>query len=865
MLTIKDARGIVYLTNEYDANGRVMKQTQADSTTYQFAYTLDANGKVIRTDVTDPRGNIRSVTFSTSGFTLTDTRGCCSGLAHSFEREAGTNLVLTVTDPLNRRTAYSYDPMGNVTSVTRMAGTGEAVTTSFTHELTYNQVTSVTDPLNHSTQFSYDNKGNLTSITDPLNDQTTISYNAAGQPISLTDPLMNITQLQYDSGDLVAVINPLGQSFTRFVDAAGRILSLTNSMGGTARIDYDSLNLTTRLTDPLQGLTSFSYDPNGNLLSVTDARNKITGYSYDNMDRASTRTDPLLRQESYLYDANGNLRQVTDRKNQVTSYSYDSLDRLTLITYADLSATSYNYDNANRLTSVVDSISGTISYVYDNFDRVLSETTPRGTVNYTYDASGRRTSMTVPGQTVINYTYDNADRLTQITQGISTVIVGYDDAGRRSSLALPNGVVTEYGYDVASNLTSLTYRKGATTLGNLTYEYDAVGRVTKVGGSFSRTGLPQPLSTGSYNSANQQTTFGTQSLTYDDNGNLISDGINSYGWNARDQLVSISGPGLTATFQYDALGRRISKLINGATTGYLYDEQDVVQEQGGTASVNILSGQDVDEVLARTDSSGANYPITDMLGSIVALTDSAGGIQTHYIYEPFGKTSASGAPSGSAYEYTGRENDGTGLYYYRARYYSPALQRFMSEDPIEFMGGDINIYTYVGNNPVSSNDPLGLSSVGHIDRFGILRPGPPPTSGRAPSSARGLAGAGIGGIGLAANSSSMAGGGALITLLLLGTLATQIALNPPQPIELPWEDTQAPPTTFPQDRCDPMVPPIHENRKRGKKSPDRHDEGRRKKKMGRGGEKGDVARRPPRKPPDKWTGPWPPPPGTRWW
>ena len=726
MLTIKDARGIVFLTNEYDANGRVKKQIQADSTTYEFNYILDGNGKVTRTDVTDPRGNTRSVTFSLAGYTLTDTRGCCGGLVHTFERQAGTNFVLSDTDSMNRRTEYTYNPKGNLTSVTRLAGTGEAVTTNFTYEPTFNQVATVTDPLIHATQFGYDSKGSLTSITDPLNNQTTIAYNAAGQHVSVTDPLMNTTQIQYDAGDLTIVTNPLGQSVTRFIDSAGRMLSLTNAQGKSGRIEYDSLNQPTRVTDPLLGTTLFGYDPNGNLLTVTDVRNKAVSYSYDNMDRIATRTDPLLRQDVYLYNANGNLRQVTDRKNQVTSYSYDTLDRLTLITYADLSTTSYSYDNVNRLTSVVDSISGTISYGYDNMDRVTSETTQQGIVSYSYDAAGRRTSMTVSGQAVVNYTYDNADRLTQITQGSSTVAIGYDAANRRTSLTLPNGVLTEYGYNTASRLTSITYTKNAATLGNLTYEYDAAGRVNKLGGSFARTALPQPLSTTSYNSANQQTTLGAQTLTYDNNGNLTSDGINSYGWNARDQLVSMSGPGLVATFEYDPFSRRTSKTVNGASTSFVYDGADIVQEQMGAANASLLIGG-LDELFTRTEATGTSTAIVGGLGNVIALTDSVGTLQTQYSYEPFGKTSATGVLSTNSSQYTGRENDAGGLYYNRARYYSPALQRFISEDPIGLAGGDTNLYAFVHNDPANSVDSSGLSNrswyeLGHgwtagVDKF----------------------------------------------------------------------------------------------------------------------------------------------------
>ena len=270
-------------------------------------------------------------------------------------------------------------------------------------------------------------------------------------------------------------------------------------------------------------------------------------------------------------------------------------------------------------------------------------------------------------------------------------------------------MVTEYGYDAASRLTTLTYRKGATALGNLTYEYDTAGRRTKVGGSLARTGLPQSLSSASYNDGNRQTAFGSQTLTYDDSGNLTSDGTNTYAWNARNQLFGTSGPGLTASFTYDAAGRRASKTINGATTSFLYSGANMVQDQvGGSASANNLTGG-TDQFFSRTDASGTVTPLRDALGSVVALTDASGAIQTTYTYEPFGKTRMSGTTNSNTQKYTGREDDGTGLYYYRNRYYSPAMQRFISEDPIGLAGG-INLYAYVHNNPISFRDPSGLQA-----------------------------------------------------------------------------------------------------------------------------------------------------------
>jgi RHS repeat-associated protein len=235
------------------------------------------------------------------------------------------------------------------------------------------------------------------------------------------------------------------------------------------------------------------------------------------------------------------------------------------------------------------------------------------------------------------------------------------------------------------------------------------------------------MSSPSYNAANQLTSHNGQTLTYDLNGNLTSDGTNTYTWNTRDQLVSISGSGLSASFIYDALGRRTSKSVNGATTGHLYNGDNIAQEQtGGSASANIVTGG-LDQFFQRTDSAGTTSPLTDALGSVIALTDAAGAVQTSYTYEPFGSTSVTGASSSNPAQYTSRENDQTGLYYYRARYYSPSLQRFISEDPIGVSGG-INLYAYVGNNPVSYSDPYGLSGwdfiAGLLESDSPFPPGP---------------------------------------------------------------------------------------------------------------------------------------------
>jgi RHS repeat-associated protein len=125
---------------------------------------------------------------------------------------------------------------------------------------------------------------------------------------------------------------------------------------------------------------------------------------------------------------------------------------------------------------------------------------------------------------------------------------------------------------------------------------------------------------------------------------------------------------------------------------------------------NLISGG-IDEIFTRADSTGDYTPLTDALGSTIALVDASGNLVTQYAYDPFGNTTVSGASNSNRFQYTGRENEGNGLYFYRGRYYSPLLGRFINEDPLRFGGGDANLYAYVGNDPIDFLDPFGTNAL----------------------------------------------------------------------------------------------------------------------------------------------------------
>jgi len=451
--------------------------------------------------------------------------------------------------------------------------------------------------------------------------------------------------------------------------------------------------------------------------------------TYDNMDRLTGRTDPLGRSESLAYDLGGNLTRFTDRKGQITNFTYDPLNRLIAISYADNSTTTISYDSVGRPVALIDSIGGRIDLAYDNLNRVVRETTGLGTVAYTYDSIGRRASMTANGQAPTNYSYDTASRLTQVAQGAQVVVIGYDNKGHRTSLTYPNGTTTTYSYDAASRLTGIFHERGVTNVESISYVYDAAGnRTAAVRGSNPAAILPGTLQA-TYDAANEQISLDNAlfTLIYDANGNLLSrtdlTGTTTYTWDARNRLIAVTGPGLTASFVYDALNRRISKTVNGISTQYLYDRNDIVQEINGSAvTATYLRSLNVDEVFVRMGASPEYYH-TDAQGTTMMLTDATGIAKTTYTYTPFGETTVTGAASSNPFQLTGRENDGSGLYYYRARYYSPSLHRFISEDPIRFRGRDINLYRYAYSNPTRFRDPQGLwgfgGDIGASGAYGI--------------------------------------------------------------------------------------------------------------------------------------------------
>jgi len=213
-----------------------------------------------------------------------------------------------------------------------------------------------------------------------------------------------------------------------------------------------------------------------------------------------------------------------------------------------------------------------------------------------------------------------------------------------------------------------------------------------------------------------------ETQNYDNNGNLTGDGTSTYSYDPENHLMTASNTGMSATYAYDPLGRRETKTVGSTVTEFLNDGQDEIAEYDASGDVlrRFVPGPAINEPIVYENCLGATNPNctgtgpsieyyhTDHHGSVIATSGASQAIQEGpYIYDP---TGIGGLTSGQPFQYVGMYYDfETGLYYDRARYYSPWLGRFLQTDPVGYKD-DIDWYTYVGNDPVNKTDPTGKAT-----------------------------------------------------------------------------------------------------------------------------------------------------------
>ncbi|HWV45083.1 MAG TPA: RHS repeat-associated core domain-containing protein, partial [Nitrospira sp.] len=514
-------------------------------------------------------------------------------------------------------------------------------------------------------------------------------------------------------------------------NSANTLLTTTTAYGTTAQTDA-----MTRTVNTSSGTTATLKDGVGNLTTYTyDGFNRLTKVCMPSASNGAVSSTSDCSQISYT-----NMRptSLTLRDGQSESLGYDAAGRVNSRSGAGISE-SFTYNNFGQTkTHTNNGFTETLNY--DGFGLLTSDAQPAGTVQYAYDAYGRRSQLTYPDGFYVTYNYYSDGRGWSIRDNSGNYILQDEPASsgvlndEKLGNASPYAVLRTFNYDGLYRLSGISSNL-STTSSTTAYDNVTSQALTAPGQIKSRT-----LSNGAYeppapasgttnyslNGLNQVSAVSGAGFSYDSRGNLTSDGSASYGYNADNLLTSVVAGSSTTSLSYDAQSRLYRVVKTGsAATRFLYDGSDLIAEYDDSGNVlrRYVHGFGADQPVVAYYGSGTadsdrHYLVSDERGSIVAVTNNTGDIgAANTGVNTYNEYGLPGSSNIGRFQYTGQTwLPEVGLYYYKARMYSPSLGRFMQPDPIGYDDG-LNIYAYVHGDPVNNTDPLGLETVVYVHGY----------------------------------------------------------------------------------------------------------------------------------------------------
>lgn len=771
IMSITDSDGNV-TRYTYDTNGNLTSTTDATGATTQYQY--DSKGNMLSVTTANGQTTIFAYDGYSNLISVTDSTGATT----TFTYDNAGNMI-SQTDPQGNTTRFEYNSLNQLIKITDPQGN----VTIYAYDKNGNR-TSQTDANGNTTYYEYNYKGQLIKVTDSLGNITTYTYGGTGCPscgggtdklTALTDAGGNTTRYEYDLlGRLIKETDSEGKVIAYAYDSAGNLIFKTDSTGIIVNYTYDALKRLTSIQFPNSAENiSYTYDSTGKVLSMTDSSG-ATSYAYDNSNRLTTEaktvggisfvtsyaytsggalttiTYPSGRVISYLYDSNGRVIKVTETKDGKTSdiitsvtyntngtvasvvygngilteKGYDIRGALSSLNIGNLKQFSYTRDNVGNITAITDNLdpSKTKTYQYDALYRLTQATGPWGTLQYSYDPVGNRLTensiaevtnysytanklMSSTGAKAFNFTYDNNgntvsenqktyiynqnQRLIKVTDtrtGTDTAVLGeylYNANGQRVK-KVTSGKTTYFIYDQSGNLIEEADDQGQV---NIDYIYLGSVPIARVDEWWEGMKLPEAPTGLNLIPGDKQL-----SVSWNESPTPV-DGYKVH-WGTESKNYTNSTD----------VGKTTSYAITGLTNGVSY-------------YIAVKAYANIKETY---------YYHTDHLGTPILMTNSSGTIVWEGEFLPFGEPFSITGTVTNNLRFPGQYFDkGTGLNYNYYRDYNPVIGRYISEDPIGFAGGDVNLYSYVKNNPVNLKDPKGLTLPGYNYCGPGTKPGDP--------------------------------------------------------------------------------------------------------------------------------------------
>jgi RHS repeat-associated protein len=761
---------------EYDDEGNILEETLtnlAETVTYgRMARTYDGMNR-LATETVDVRDLTTGALITAGGNGQAVTTYAYNDLSQvvSVTNENGHDLAVTYDDA--NRVATEEDDEGNEAAYAyTLLSTGHTVTKTQTLKSDLGSADKTV-----VTKWEYDTLGRLIRRTESRDSSadliTKFYYDFRNNLVKSVDAKGTVSEYTYDDLGRLTGVDEAGTTSGREYDLNSRLVGQTDANGKETTYAYDDLNRLTTLTHADTGAYSYSHNIHGDVTGVTDPNATVFSYAYDDLGQMISRTVTSVTEthievpaaaELFAYDAMGNVVSAENDHALVTREfaSTGSLLEDSVLFDGDvttLTATA-GYSDLGNLTSLSYPGGRAITHTHDDIDRLSTISDTGGTIaTYGYIGVGHVERLELGNDVWTEHAYDDRLRPTSITHNLMTedppgtwTVDEVVDARTLQWDAVHNKTQRadvrtggperefDYAYDDLSRLTTATLTQSGSDTVEWAYTLNDVGSRSNIQKTVESD--PPVVTNHTFTSDADThaylTTPGWTSREYDDNGSLLLLDENlgtevSFKYNHLDQMTERTDASGTTDYVYDALGRRIARTVSSVTTRYLYFGDRVVEERDDSAvtgtfatTATYVYGRYVDEVLQMQRGGNAYYYHADDQYNVFALTDATGAVVERYDYGDFGQpefynaggTPLTGTAYGNPYLFTGRRwDDESGLYYYRSRYYDPAIGQFTTRDPIGVWGDPLNMgnaYAYCGNNPWSWVDPYGDESWWHV-------------------------------------------------------------------------------------------------------------------------------------------------------